>query len=166
MEEAPLPSADAKTASGSDPREFHPFAYSGKTFSFDLKEKKIITGLREWVTKSFAKHPVLSERYITKLKDVTEHGGKRENGKYYDFDLQVRVVQLFKVDDYSSELRVIDDSNQIWHCHVHHMKYRFLREGQYVRIRSATLEHHSKCADGRSFGLKNHSNILSLPYPS
>lgn len=35
-----------------------------------------------------------------------------------------------------------------------------------MRIRSATLEHHEKYAEGRSFGLKNYSNILSLPYPS
>lgn len=33
-----------------------------------------------------------------------------------------------------------------------------------IRIRSATLEHHEKYE--RVFGLKPHSNILSLPYPS
>lgn len=75
-------------------------------------------------------------------------------------------MQLHKLDDYSSELRVVDDSNQLWHCHVHHFKYRYLREGQYVRIRSATLQHHDRCLDGRSFGLKSHSNILSLPASS
>jgi hypothetical protein len=26
-----------------DSREFHPFAYYGKTFSFDISEKKIIS---------------------------------------------------------------------------------------------------------------------------
>jgi hypothetical protein len=75
-------------------------------------------------------------------------------------------VQLFKLDDYSSELRVIDSTNQIWHTQILNLKFRFLREGQYVRIRAATLEHHDRCLDGRSFGLKNYSNILSLPYPS
>ena len=73
---------------------------------------------------------------------------------------------MFRVDDYTSELRVMDDSNQFWTCHIHNMKYRFLREGQYVKIRGATLEHHEKSASGRSFGLKNYSNIMSLPYPS
>lgn len=125
-----------------DPREYQPFAYLGKTFSFEVSEKKTINGFREWIAKSFAKHPLLSERYISKLKDVPEVGAKRDNGKYYDFDLQVKVVQLFKLDDYSSELRVIDCSNEIWHCQVLNLKYRFLREGQYIRIRAATLEHH------------------------
>lgn len=44
------------------------------------------------------------------------------------------------------------------------MKYRWVREGQVVRIRSATLEHHDKY--DRVFGDKKYSNILSLPYPS
>ena len=149
-----------------DPREFQPFAYLGKTFSFEVSEKKTINGFREWIAKTFQKHPVLTERYICALKDVPTVGAKKDNGKYYDFDLQVKVVQLFKLDDYSSELRVIDGSNEIWHCQVLNMKYRFLREGQYVRIRAATLEHHQNSFDARTFGLKNYSNILSLPVPS
>jgi hypothetical protein len=44
------------------------------------------------------------------------------------------------------------------------MKYRWLREGQFIRIRSANLEHYSKYE--RTFGLKPYSNILSIPYPS
>ena len=147
-----------------DAREFMPFNYYGKTFSFEKSEQKIINQHRDWISKNFAKHSILSNRYITSLKDVPEHGKKKENGKYYDFDLQVKIVQLFKLDDYSSELRVIDDSYQIWFCQVLNMKYRWLREGQYVRIRGATLEHHDRGYE-RTFGLKNYSNILSLPYP-
>ena len=61
-------------------------------------------------------------------------------------------------------MRVIDESNQIWFCQVYNIKFRWLKEGQIVRIRSATLEHHEKYE--RTFGLKNYSNIMSLPYPS
>jgi hypothetical protein len=60
----------------------------------------------------------LSEKYITKLKDVAEFGARRENGKFYEFDLQVKVTQLFKIDDYSSEMRVMDDSNELWFCQI------------------------------------------------
>jgi hypothetical protein len=127
---APLNEAKANLVKGpTDPREFQPFAYLGKTFSFEASEKKTITNMREWIAKSFAKNNVLSERYISKLKDIPEVGAKKENGKYYDFDLQVKVVQLFKIDDYSSEVRVIDASNELWHCQVLNLKYRFLREG-------------------------------------
>ena len=144
--------------------EYIPFSYYGKTFTFEKSEQKIINSYREWVTRMFGKHQMLSSQYITKLSEASEQGKKRDNGKYYDIDLQVKVVQMFKLDDYSSEVRVVDDANQIWFCQVLNMKFRWLREGQYVRIRAATLEHHDRYE--RTFGLKSYSNILSLPYPS
>lgn len=42
---------------------------------------------------------------------------------------------MFKLDAYTSEIRVIDDSNEIWHAQVLNQKFKWLREGQYVRIR-------------------------------
>lgn len=72
---------------------------------------------------------MLSNQYITQLADIRAVGSKKENGYYDDFDLQVRICQLFKIDDYSSELRVIDESNEVWFCQVLNMKYRWLREG-------------------------------------
>lgn len=108
----PLNEEKANLVKGpTDPREFQPFAYLGKQFSFEAAEKKTITTLREWIAKSFVKHNILSERYISKLKDIPVVGAKRETGKYHDFDLLVKVVQLFKLDDYSSDVRVIDGSN-------------------------------------------------------
>ena len=38
-----------------------------------------------------------------------------------------------------------------------------MREGQFVRIRQATLQNHKNYT--RVFGLKTHTNIMSLPYP-
>lgn len=87
-----------KTGAKNDPREFMPFAYYGKTFSFEQPEKKIINSQRDFIAKNFPKSSVLSNRYITPLKDVPEQGKKRENGKYYDFDVQGKIVQLFKLD--------------------------------------------------------------------
>ena len=72
---------------------------------------------------------MLSNQYITKLADIRRVGSKKENGYYDDFDLQVKITQLFKIDDYSSELRVIDEGNEIWFCQVLNMKFRWLREG-------------------------------------
>lgn len=110
--ESEVPAKKAKA----DPREYIPFAYYGKTFSFEKSEQKTINQYRDWIAKNFAKHNMLSNRYITPLRDVPEHGAKRDNGKYYDFDIQVKIIQLFKLDDYSSELRVIDESYQVWFC--------------------------------------------------
>ena len=59
---------------------------------------------------------MLSNKFITPLSEVKEKFSKNEHGKFYDFDLQVKILQLFKIDDYSSEMRVTDDSGQIWFC--------------------------------------------------
>lgn len=90
--------------------------FYGKSFSFDKAEQKIIRTLRNWLTESFAKQQMISNQYITNLADAPKVGGKNDLGKYYDFDLQVKITQLFKLDEYSSEMRVIDESNEIWFC--------------------------------------------------
>ena len=90
--------------------------------------------------------------------------GKDKDGKPgFDFDLQVKIIQHFKVDDYQSEIRVIDDSGEIWHSSVYNLKYRSIKEGQYVRIRAASLVNHMNYA--KTFGMRPYSNILSLPFP-
>ena len=53
--------------------------------------------------------------FITELSDVASKGAEKPDSKFYDFDLQVKVIQKFKIDDYVSEIRVIDDSGDIWH---------------------------------------------------
>ena len=75
----------------------------------------------------------------------------------------MKIVSLFKLDDYSSELKIIDESGEVWYCQILNMKFRWVREGQFVRIRSGCLDHYDKYEN--TFGLKPYSNILSLPYP-
>jgi hypothetical protein len=85
------PSIEAKTAvakgSPAEARDFHPFLYFGKSFSFEKSEHALITKCRDWINKSFPKFKLLSDRYITKLVNVPDQGRKRETGKYFDFDL-------------------------------------------------------------------------------
>ncbi len=100
----------------------------------------------------------------TKLKKIPSVGGQQpENGQFYDFDLLCKIIQIMRIDEYSAELRLLDDSNEVWFCQHPYSHMRGLFEGQYVRIRSANLESHHKL--DRTFGLKKHSNIMSLPYP-
>ena len=46
-------------------REFFPFLFYGKSFSFEKSETKTIKAFRDWISKSFAKHHILSNQYIT-----------------------------------------------------------------------------------------------------
>lgn len=108
----PLEEEKGAVAKPAGEREFYPFQFFGKQFSFEASEKKTIRQFREWIGKSFAKHHILSSKYITPLAEVPQKGAKNpDSGRYYDFDLQVKVVQLIRLDDYSSEIRVIDSSN-------------------------------------------------------
>lgn len=43
------------------PRENRPFAFYGKTFTFEKHEQKNIKTLRTWVHKSFDKYPMLNQ---------------------------------------------------------------------------------------------------------
>jgi hypothetical protein len=153
------PNAPIPTDKKKDEREFHPFSFSGKSFTFEFDERKTIRALREWKSKIFDQKPVLTSQYITKLSDVPSAGAKGEHSEYFpNFDLEVKIIRVFKIDDYSSQIRVIDSSNEIWFCQVLNLKYPWLKEGLYVRVRSATLENHQGYE--RTFGLKSISNIL------
>ena len=35
---------------------------------------------------------MITDKYITKLSEVKEKFGKNEQGKFYDFDLQVKIA--------------------------------------------------------------------------
>lgn len=78
-----------------------------------MKEMKILRNLRKFVGATFAERSVLSDQFITPLKALSNI---QKDEKLYDFDLQVKILQMFKLDDYTSEIRVIDDSNEIWHA--------------------------------------------------
>jgi hypothetical protein len=141
--------------------EFRPFQFFGKSLSFDSKEKQIVRELRKWILHSFQDHRMVSIDYITKLAALSTY---EEAEKRFDFDLQVKIVQFIRLDRYTSEISVLDSSNEIWHAQILNQKFKWLQEGQFVRIRQASLQNHKSYQ--RVFGLKSSSNILVLPEPS
>jgi hypothetical protein len=56
---------------------------------------------------------MISNEYITELKQLNNI---QKDDKQFDFDLQVRVLQTIKLDNYTYEMRVVDDSHEIWHA--------------------------------------------------
>ena len=69
--------------------------------------------LRQWIKKGFEQYRMISNEYITELKQLNNI---QKDDKQFDFDLQVRVLQTIKLDNYTSEMRVVDDSHEIWHA--------------------------------------------------
>jgi hypothetical protein len=59
-------------------------------------------------------------------------------------------------------MRCVDESGSLWHSQPFNAKYRLLKQGDYVRIRAATLSSHSTGYE-RTFGMRHYTNILLLP---
>ena len=110
--------------------------YFGKTFNADGTDIKKVRDLRKWSADLFSKHHVLSSDYFTKLAALNTYDEEEAKGH---FDLQVKVCQLMKLDKFTAEIRVVDESGEFWHCQLIANKYNCLKEGDTVRIRQATL---------------------------
>lgn len=58
--------------------------------------------------------------------------------EYFEYDLIVRVLHIFKKDENKSEVSFIDMSQEIWNAEVYPNKFRWLREGQVVKVKGAS----------------------------
>ena len=58
--------------------------------------------------------------------------------EYFEYDLIVRVLHIFKKDENKSEVSFIDMSQEIWYAEVYSNKFRWLREGQVVKVKGAS----------------------------
>lgn len=79
--------------------------------------------------------------------------------EYFEYDLIVKVIHIFKKDEQKSEVSFIDVSQQIWYAEVYTNKFRWLREGQIVKVKGASK---FKQAEGNLF-MKFSTNILTIP---
>ena len=57
--------------------------------------------------------------------------------------------------------RMVDESNEIWFTQVFQPKYKWVREGQYVRVKGASVVGQEK--ESKVLTLRWASNILSIP---
>ena len=89
---------------------------------------------------------------ITLLSDVPKT-------EYFEYDLIVRVLHIFKKDDSRSEVSFIDMTGEIGYAEVYTNKFRWLREGQVVKIKGASK---FKQTEGNLL-IKYSTNILTIP---
>ncbi len=79
--------------------------------------------------------------------------------EYFEYDLIVRVLHIFKKDDSRSEVSFMDMSGDIGYAELYTNKFRWLREGQVVKIKGASK---FKQAEGNLL-IKYSTNILTIP---
>lgn len=137
-------------------KEFRPMAFFGKNFSpVDPQEQFLIRQLRLWQQKLASSLKFIDTSKITLLSDVSKT-------EYFEYDLIVRVLHIFKKnEEHKSEVSFIDQSEQIWKAEVYTGKYRWLREGQIVKVKGASK---FRQAEGsKMLFMKFSTNILTIP---
>jgi hypothetical protein len=80
--------------------------------------------MREWTENSFSKFVMIDQSKKIKLLAELDN----ENFPY-DFDLLVKIVQIFHLDENFSDVRFLDESNQIWFARISNSKFIWIREG-------------------------------------
>jgi hypothetical protein len=73
------------------------------------REQKLLKSLRTWVKDLFTEQIVLDTSRVLPLKEL-----EKIESPDKEFDLIVKVLQIFKVQDNMIEVRVIDEGNEIW----------------------------------------------------
>lgn len=63
------------------------------------------------------------------------------------------------MDEYTNELKLKDQSGQTWYCLALKLKFPHLRQGEAVRIRSATYD---ETATKKVINLSHYSNIMTF----
>lgn len=126
----------------SEKRKYTPYKFSGKSYSFDYaQEKVIVENLRQWQDHFFTKSSFIFKQMSKELGNVKQITQSNEN---LEFDLLVKILKIFEKDEYNLELRIKDVSNEMWFIVIPKLKFGPLKEGEIIRIRSVTVNITSK----------------------
>jgi hypothetical protein len=122
-------------ASGDDKvsnNENVPFSFSGKHYTFEKQEAAILGNIRKWANQYVSQYNVITQ-------DMVQPLAKAQN-QQNDFDVVAKILQIFELDEYTNELKLKDQSGQVFYTLALKLKFPHLRQGEVVRIRSATYD--------------------------
>lgn len=129
-----------------------PYAFSGKKATHEKQDTAIQTALRKWANAFFAQNEVLaSSTYIALNK-----ASKQDK----DFDVVAKILQVFELDEYTNELKLRDQSGEVYYTLALKLKFPHLRAGSVVKIRSAT--HDDTSVNKNVLVLQHYSNIMTF----
>ena len=132
--------------------ELTPFAHSGKHFTFEKNEGAYVQNIRKWAQQYFTQYNVISNDLYIALNKAQANKG--------DFDVVAKILQVFELDEYTTELKLRDQSGQTFYTLALKLKFPHLRTGDVVRIRSATYDETS--LQKKVLLLSHYSNILTF----
>jgi len=127
------------------------FEHSGKNFTIDKQDPLIFNKLKNWSQTYFSNNNIEGGDK-TKALNVCH---KEENN---DFDVNAKIIQMFGIDEYHSELKLKDASGSVYYTLALNAKFPHLKNGSVIRIRSATV---CTTSSKKVLVLQHYSNIMS-----
>ena len=128
-----------------------PYAFSGKRSTLERQDVAIQQTLKKWANDLFQSSNVGGDG-ATELK--------RAKNQSDDFDVVVKVLQVFELDEYTNELKLRDNTGETYYTLALKLKFPHLRQGSVVRIRSVTID---ETANKKNVLLLQHySNIMTF----
>ena len=127
---------------------YTPYNFSGKSFTQEAHETKILKDLKKWSKDFFAKHDVVSHVKKTQIDQAI----KDEK----DFDLLAKVTEIKDADTYTNSVSFNDTTGQTWTGQLFKRKFPHLASGDVLRIKSVSAK------EDNTLVFSSHSNILKF----
>lgn len=128
---------------------YTPYNFSGKSFTQEAHETKILKDLKKWSKEHFTKNNVVST-------DITKASLETAIKNQKDFDLLAKITEIKDHDEYSNSVTFNDTTGQTWTANLFKRKFPHLRTNDVLRIKSASAK------EDNSLVLSAHSNILKF----
>lgn len=145
-------STEKQGPNGEEQKDFEPLAFSGKKASFEKHEQALLNSLRKWAGEYFSKHDGVPKSKQVDLKKASD--------SKFDFDVTAKILHVHEMDEYTNELKLRDHSDHTYYALALKLKFPHLRQGQVVRIRSAT--HDETSSSKKVLALSHYSNIMTF----
>nr|Q06184.1 RecName: Full=Telomere-binding protein 51 kDa subunit [Moneuplotes crassus]AAA29127.1 51 kDa telomere-binding protein [Moneuplotes crassus] len=127
---------------------YTPYNFSGKSFTQEGHETKILKDLKKWSKDYFSNNDVVEQ---VKKADI-ETAMKNKT----DFDLLAKVTEISDNDQYTNTVSLNDSTGQTWTGHLFKRKFPHLVKGDVLRIKSVSAK------EDNSLIFSSHSNILKF----
>lgn len=128
---------------------YTPYNFSGKSFTQEAHETKILKELKKWSKDYFTKNNVVST-------DITKSSLETAIKNQKDFDLLAKITEIKDHDDYSNSVIFNDTTGQTWTANLFKRKFPHLKVNDVLRIKSASAK------EDNTLVLSAHSNILKF----
>lgn len=128
---------------------YTPYNFSGKSFTQEAHESKILKDLKKWSKGWFEKNDVVNAEMS---KAEIDEAVKEQK----DFDLLAKITEIKDHDQFSNSVTFNDTTGQTWTANLFKRKFPHLNVNDVLRIKSCSAK------EDNSLVLSAHSNILKF----